>query len=46
LILHDYSSGHWIGDCQAIDTLMAGKLERLVLVLRKSGTAIMIKSSS
>jgi len=46
LILHDYSSGHWSGGCQAIDAFMADKPERLVLMPDKSGTAIMIKSSS
>jgi hypothetical protein len=46
LILHDYSSGHWTGGCQAIDAFMADKPERLVLMPDKSGTAIMIKSSS
>jgi hypothetical protein len=45
LILHDYSSGHWSGGCQAIDAFMADKPERLVLMPDKSGTAIMIKSS-
>ena len=46
LILHDYSSGHWSGGCQAIDAFMADKPERLVLMPDKSGTAIMIKSPS
>jgi len=46
LILHDYSSGHWSGACQAIDAFMADKPERLVLMPDKSGTAIMIKSPS
>jgi len=46
LILHDYSSGHWTGGCQAIDAFMADKPERLVLMPDKSGTAIMIKSPS
>jgi hypothetical protein len=45
LILHDYSSGHWTGGAKAIDTFMADKPERLVLMPDKSGTAIMIKSS-
>ncbi|HXW31146.1 MAG TPA: TylF/MycF/NovP-related O-methyltransferase [Xanthobacteraceae bacterium] len=46
LILHDYSSGHWTGGCQAIDAFMADKPERLVLMPDKSGTAIMIKCLS
>jgi O-methyltransferase len=46
LILHDYSSGHRICACQAIDAFMAHKPERLVLMPDKSGSAILIKYAS
>jgi Macrocin-O-methyltransferase (TylF) len=46
LILHDYSSGHWTGACQAIDAFIADKPERLVLMPDKSGSAILIKCAS
>jgi len=46
LILHDYSSGHWTGACQAVDAFMADKPERLVLMPDKSGSAILIKCAS
>jgi Macrocin-O-methyltransferase (TylF) len=40
MILHDYASNHWPGATKAIDEFFADKLESIVVMPDKSGTAI------
>jgi len=43
VILHDYASGHWPGVPQAVDEFLVDKVELLVLIPDKSGTAVFRK---
>ena len=44
LILHDYSSGQWLGTTQAVDEFFADRPEKPILIPDKSGSAIVRKS--
>ena len=40
MIMHDYSSGHWVGTTKAVDDFFADKPEKPILIPDKSGSAI------
>jgi hypothetical protein len=45
MLLHDYSSGHWLGATQAIDEFFEHLPEKPILLPDKSGTAVVRKST-
>ncbi len=46
LIVHDYGSGLWPGVTFAVDQFLRDKPERLVSILDKSGTAVIVKQGA